>query len=353
MIGILTFFQCYNYGTFLQAYSLQKFLSENGLESEFINYRSRKSIENEYDSVLKADGKDFVLYMRILKKIVTFKLFHYKLKKTKHYYLREELSGLNYDSIIIGSDQIWCYSKEWGGVDTPFFSDKLNSKNIISYAASMGPDKYDQQHPRSILRLMKNFNNISVRDHNTYNFAVKASPRTPHLVLDPTLIYDFTKELKKIKQKPYALFYSDGLEPDKEVIEALLILCKEKKLRLISIGKKFEWCPINIISVSPFKWMSYMKNAEFIVTCMFHGLQFSIKFNKQFAMFLNTERENKCLDFLKRVDLCTRVVEKAEDLNALFATRIDYSPINEFLTKEKDKSISFLINNLTNRSDFL
>ena len=37
-IALLTFHNAYNYGAALQAYSLQKYLSEQGYEVEYINY---------------------------------------------------------------------------------------------------------------------------------------------------------------------------------------------------------------------------------------------------------------------------------------------------------------------------
>ncbi|WP_118194323.1 polysaccharide pyruvyl transferase family protein [Albibacterium indicum] len=124
------------------------------------------------------------------------------------------------------------------------------------------------------------------------------------------------------------------------------VLSRNKGLKTVSIGKKFDWADLNIISPSPFSWMGYVKNADFIFTCMYHGLLFSIKFNKQFAMFLIPERENKCLDFLKRIDLTSRVVRKVEDMNIVFGSQIDYSPINDFLKRERKISVSFLLSSL-------
>ncbi|MGN6050936.1 polysaccharide pyruvyl transferase family protein, partial [Pseudomonas aeruginosa] len=119
MIGILTFSRCYNYGAFLQAYALHRFLIDNGYDNELIDYRSKKSIDNELNSLLNERKGYTFLTLKIWFKILKFKIYHFKFKKTKHYFSREELSQKHYDLIIIGSDQIWCYSKEWGGVDTP------------------------------------------------------------------------------------------------------------------------------------------------------------------------------------------------------------------------------------------
>jgi hypothetical protein len=346
MIGILTFYQCYNYGAYLQAYALQRYLLDNGYENELINYRSRKSEDNEYRTIVSEDGKGWVQRVRILAKIVIFKVYHRKMKRSGRFYTREELSGKFYPTIIVGSDQIWCYTKEWGGLDTTYFSDGLHTDRIITYAASMGPDKWDQPHPRSIGRLIKNFSSISVRDTNTWQFAKLFHPAEPQLVLDPTLLYDFRKEERKVPLRNYILFYSDGLEPAGEMIKALRELARDNALKIVSVGKKFDWCDMNIVALSPFRWLGYFRNARFIFTCMYHGLLFSLKCNKDFAMFLNPGRENKCLDFLKRTGLENRVATDHAVLRQLFKLPIDYSPVNAFLEKQRDISEEFIRKNM-------
>jgi hypothetical protein len=351
MIGILTFFQGYNYGAFLQAYALQNYLLDNGHKNIFINYRKQKSIDNELDAVLRSERKNLLMYARMLIKIAKFKYYQRKFHKTKWINKREDLEKLAFDAVIIGSDQIWCYSNEWGGIDTPYFSNNLNSNHIISYAASMGPDKFDARHPRSIIRLMKNFRHIGVRDNNTYNFAKQFSNHEPQLVLDPTLLYDFKNEIKKVRLKNYILFYSDGLLPQQEVIDELKYLAKENNLKIVSVGKKFDWCDLNIISPSPLLWMGYVKYASFVFTCMYHGLLFSVKFNKQFAMFLTAERENKCLDFLKGINLQNRRIMSANDLNKSFNKTIKYEPVNDWLKIKKESSAAFLKQSLLIQPD--
>jgi len=351
MIGILTFFKCYNYGAFLQAYALHNYLLENDHDNILINYRKEKSINNELEVMLHSEKKDPVIYMKMLIKILKFKFYQRRLNQTHWINKRQDLEKIKFDTVIIGSDQIWCYSKEWGGIDTPFFSNNLNSGHIISYAASMGPDKFDAQHPRSIVRLMKNFRHLGVRDSNTYNFAEKFGSVEPQVVLDPTLLYDFKNKVKKVRLKNYILFYSDGLLPEQGVIDELRAIAKINKLKIVSIGKKFDWCDVNVIAPSPFLWMGYIKQASFVFTCMYHGLLFSIKFNRQFALFLNAERENKCLDFLKEAKLQHRAVKSAGELNNSFNSGIVYEPVNDWLKDKKDISKAFLKKSLSEKNE--
>ena len=74
----------------------------------------------------------------------------------------------------------------------------------------------------------------------------------------------------------YPIVLARPFRSDRHVLENLNIyfLAREKGLQIISIGKKFDWADRNIIAPSPFRWMGYIKNADFVFTCMFHGLLF-------------------------------------------------------------------------------
>ncbi len=344
MIGILTFFQCYNYGAYLQAYALHKYLIQKGYDNEFINYRSKLSEKNEYHHLVNVDGKKSGAYFRILLKMLWFKIYHRKLKKTKRLYRSEDLNTIQYQTVLVGSDQVWCYTREWGGFDPVYFSYGINARKIIAYAASMGPDNYDQEHPEVINSLMKNFDSLGVRDTNTYQFARLFSGKDPQIVLDPVCLYDFEKECKETTLEPYILFYSDALTPSDAVIEELQRTAKERGLMLVSLGKKFSWCGTNILSASPFEWLGYIKNAQFVITCMYHGLLFSIKYGKNFAVFLNEHRKNKCLDFLKNAELTDRVIDRETKFEAVFASPIDYTRVQQFLDEKRKASEVFLDN---------
>ena len=63
-------------------------------------------------------------------------------------------------------------------------------------------------------------------------------------------------------------------------------------------------------------------------------------------MFLIPERENKCLDFLKRTGLDNRVLKDSGQIHTLYNTIIDYSQVNIFIQEQKEISISFLNKNL-------
>ena len=75
-IGILTFCNGYNYGAILQCYALQRFLNNNKIDAEIINFKKEKMFNKK--------GYNFLSMSYLLRKIYAF--FYQKqikIKKTK------------------------------------------------------------------------------------------------------------------------------------------------------------------------------------------------------------------------------------------------------------------------------
>ena len=92
--------------------------------------------------------------------------------------------------------------------DVFFFGKNYNGKKI-SYAASIGKSdvsllENNKDLKTKITNLLEDFDNISVRDKNTFNFIKYLTKKEPEIVLDPTLIYTpkILENEKFIKIKP-------------------------------------------------------------------------------------------------------------------------------------------------------
>lgn len=74
-------------------------------------------------------------------------------------------------------------------------------------------------------------------------------------------------------------------------------------------------------------WLSYFRDAAFVVTDSFHGTAFSIIFNKDFYVFGNEKRGNSRFDsLLETFDLKDRMVSNVlpEEIE-----NIDWAKVNE------------------------
>lgn len=343
-IGILTFHDGINHGAYLQAYALQNYLKDMGYKNEIINYKNIVFTLNEYKCFLLA--RTPVKIAKNIAKIIKFKKCHKNLALTRRIFTKQKLSKVYFDVVIIGSDSVWNYTNPLNIFDSVYFSDAISAKKIISYAASFGPDSCIDLYPKELPTLFKRFDCISVRDNNTKCFVKKLTNEDADLVLDPTFLYGFEKEIIEPKYENYILIYSLGLTPSQ--IENITNLAKKLNKQIISIGYENKWCDKNIISVSPFEWLGFFKKADFIVTSMYHGTLFSIKFNKPFCSIVTPYRTNKIKDFLERMGLSDRIILSDSTItDKIYSKRINFEKVNNQLQKEMQTSEDFLKRCLT------
>ena len=165
-------------------------------------------------------------------------------------------------------------------------------------------------------------------------------------MLDPTLLLDETYwkcYFEPIKSKKYILVYQ--LHNDKNLGDYAKKLAKTKKLPLIRIsssfhqiirGGRFKWCP----TIGQF--LSYLKNAECIITDSFHGTAFAINFNTPFIEIIpNNGTETRNLSILQLTGLTERILYNRNNLD-LINKPIDFSSANTILLQERKKSINIL-----------
>lgn len=340
--GILTYHNGINHGGFLQAYALQNFLRSKNIETEVIHYKNWKYTIGELKYFLNP-RKPQNLFSNALK-ILKFRREILQLKLGKRIYDPKELRNDHFDNIIIGSDSIWNYTNSFSGFDPTYFSKDLNADNIISYAASFGPDKLDSAYPKEIQDLLRNLNAIAVRDDNSFNCVEKLIETQPTKVLDPTFLYDFHGEQKPCRTNNFILAYAIDLPEG--TINSVKRLAKQKNKKIVSIGYKHDWADVNVRSLSPFEWLGYFANAHAIITSMFHGTIFCVKYNKPFCTVVTPYRANKLRSLLKDLQLESRLALTGDDVEAILNTDIDYTKTQVSLDSKRKHSEQFLLSHL-------
>ena len=118
-VGILTFHRANNYGAALQCYALQETVKGLGHNVEIINYKQpyiekvyKPQIEKEeLCRILKRPRWYYGYFFKILPKrilpYIKYKLFRTVYLKTSKAFDKNKEILCRYDSIIIGSDQVW------------------------------------------------------------------------------------------------------------------------------------------------------------------------------------------------------------------------------------------------------
>lgn len=316
-IAILTRRAGYNMGSSLQAYAMGKFISDLGFPNETIRYdeysrflawRIRPAIENIQYFIVSLFPP---IFRRLVpKKYAYLKNRHDQIKRFEHFEQRYmNLTKKNYksskelskdfnshDAVICGSDQIWNPLMPDENFMLGFISDESRTKKI-AYAPSMGVTdaKYISEESK---QLIQRFDYLSCREAQGSAVIKQITGRDDiQTLIDPTLMVDkkvwedMANEVEQTPSEKYILVYflqlgSNTTESPNEYITRL----KEKtglpvyNVRMFNLINTIE-ADVQLDSLGPNDFLSYVKNASYICTNSFHCAIFSFIFQREFVVF--------------------------------------------------------------------
>ena len=358
-VGILTFSYSSNPGSVLQAYALQRVLSDQLMcDAHIINYHKEEAGKPKlgknvfYGPLRNWTPKNIVKWIaRIMEypsRMRPYKRFfkkYYDGYPTKRC-LREELGSLEsiYDKFVVGSDQVWNFNS--GNVDETFLLDfvKDDSKKV-SYAASFGNSEIPADKREVASELLSKFHSISVRESSGIDIVLELTKRSATLVLDPSLLLEKEQYLsmsKPPKQKNYVLLYLR--EECKELEAVARSFADSKGLEFVKILKHRK-CLKNGTpggAISPHEWLGYMSNSSYVFTNSFHGICFSIIFERQFFVDLlranRSETNPRMQSVLALFGLDTRLISG----NPNEIENIDYEMVNLRKAEMQKESLEYL-----------
>lgn len=371
-IGILSLPIHGNYGGVLQNFALYSVLRQNGYQVETINYKKAKHqrVKQSIFRLLRLCGGIFcVRYIACFNP--KFALLYYirefadkyiefsrTLKSSKD--LEKISSG--YDIFIVGSDQVWRKIFIYDDMGPYFFSFLTGkSQKRFSYAASLGTDdvEYNTQEIKYINHLIKEFCGVSVREQSSISLirdVMKWQCPEPQFTLDPTLLLDKEEYLHLIREanvkepSPLNLFYYvlDNNEEKARKIQNIADKLNLKPYTIYFSDKKKSGQVIKQGFIPKVEqWLACIYYADFVITDSFHGMVFSIIFNKQFLVWGNKERGaarfNSLLDVLQ---IRNRFITSEEVVPIESIGEIDYKKVNILLRQYRNQSFNYLANNL-------
>lgn len=345
-IGILTlsYPENRNFGASLQSYAVQKIFEKINKNVKLVNYNPNKlSLKNKIRFLI--DGKGFLEYS------VKF------LKFTKKCETLKDLRSLNneFDIFVVGSDQVW-RSKWLQDKLLHYYFDFVNdNKTKIAYAASFGVDFWegDKELSEKIKTLAQKFDYASVREESGIKICNDIFGIDAVCVLDPTLMIN-----KKDYQPILDDWKNDGYKKKKYIAHMLLDDTIELREESNNIGEYLK-SEINYIKGKDRKilgktitfynkvsqWLTYVKDAELVITDSFHCTVFSLIFNKKFVVVANPERGTARLEnLLGIVGLKERFFTNIKDIlkSGVLDENIDYVEVEKKLNVHREYSMSFL-----------
>lgn len=307
-IGIITLSGFSNYGNVLQNYALQEFLNGRGFSAETIWFENEG--KGSFDKVLlhlkRGDlGKSLVLKWKKSKDstgakqqlansrqnyIKNFCMEHilyseYRLNGKPTKTEKKEINAF-FDFLLVGSDQVWgLRGKELSAV---FFLNFVKKEKRNSFAASFGFSKIPYKSKRTRYnRLLRQMNNISVREIEGVDIVKNVSSKDATLLLDPTMLLSSDRWGKiatsfrtVMNTKKYVVVYTIG-ELSRQALKVVRDISTDRSLDVVVLNNP-EYP--EYFAISPGEFLDIIRNAECIVTDSFHGAVFSTIFRRPFLV---------------------------------------------------------------------
>ena len=362
-LGLLTFHNAANYGASLQAYALQKFLTDKGYDCEYINYVNA-SRGHEYsmtwhifDSLCHGKLTSAAAYLAgspflTLRKLRFNKFYSQYLKKTeKVYRTSAEAAELNgkYDRFIVGSDQVW--NPACNGDDTAFLLDFVkNNRERISYSSSFGVATIDEKHREAYKENLSSFHTLAVRESIGRDLIRELTGRDAQVVLDPVML--LTKEQwmqmvpDKKKKERFIFSYTNRDSQIADFFKTGYKLEGRKHYILSRYTRPQDFInPTSRVKygMSPQEFVSVIANADLVVSASFHCLAMSIILNRPFVAILTGDKgkDERPLNILRALDLESRILNPGMTVANVQAP-IDWESVNKKIEKLKASSVSYL-----------
>lgn len=357
-IGIITFHKALSYGSEYQSFALQQYLTKMGHTVEIIDYvperfkffnlvfkqtakRSFKERLIKFLPFATCKATEYLTTMQFVKK-------HLNLSKNCYSSLQDfEEKPLEYDVYVTGSDQVWNFNFDTLDIIKPYmlsFASKPAKK--ISYAASIGMESYDQLDPSvkdAVTKLLSEYSNISVRENRAVEILDSIGVASKW-VLDPTFLLksDDWKAIAKSKTNKGKYVFVYGLYRNKELYKFANKLAKENNLKVVNLANcyDFDLKAKNKVFVSCEKLLSYLRDAECVVTDSFHGTALSINMNTPLYVFPALRYNSRLASLVELLGLQNRYITNNDYDNKEIS--MDYTNVNSILDKEREKSYDFL-----------
>lgn len=312
-IGIITLHNTNNFGSWLQTYALYKKLRDNGIDVEVIDYLNEETVRRRRVTIHKALellkkkswGLNQILYKTVVKQIWFDIYTHRYIKTSRKKYDKSNIcrAGNDYDIFMIGSDLVW-YERAAHG-DYAYMLDFVrDDKRKFAYAASLGYEEIPKDQMKYYKKWLSRFQFITVREDSAKSVLKEIVNVPIEVVADPTMLLVKEEWLsfvrKTNKYGNYVLVYF--LDDQQRLLQLAKRYAHRHKCKVIFISDEHG---VNEQHISPkniTEFLSLIYYAKKVFTASYHGVLFSVYFEKQFA-YSNRKPESRMQSVAHRIGI--------------------------------------------------
>lgn len=370
-VGIVTIFDCDNYGAELQAYALPRALRARGFDARLIDYPFYKSPRFRRTplavpalplSLLNALKERAMACRRaclrrlagkaVRRRDDAFAAFREAIPRTGAFLSFDDLlrAPPAFDAYLTGSDQVW--NPRMGATLRPYFLDFLpEGARRLAYAASFGVPTLPPPAEAQYRRWLSRYEAVGCREASGVALMGRLCPSVPTAqVLDPTLLLT-ARDWRAVAAppdaaRPYLLVYelvrAPGLWPLARRWAAALGL---DVLRLC--GAPWERPRPGVRAVAdagPADFVGLFAGASAVLTTSFHGTAFSLLFSKPFYSVIPAGMANagRQRSLLEAVGLGDRLIPEREAAAFRPGEGPDWERVGARLEAARADSLAFL-----------
>ena len=357
-VGIVTVHRCFNYGACLQAYATVWFLRKQGYDAEIIDYTN--DYEQRFLKLSYKENERLLGYVTsLLKNLILRKNKYYKMglgKVSEMYPLSKqryrsitELSNVQYDVLVSGSDQIWnpCITN---GLDSVFFLEFGHAKKRISIASSIGSSELTTEDKDIIRNALKAYSAISVREQYAKDQIQQLTSKEICVISDPTLLFKKSdwdtliekSKYSKVKERYILTYFVSPQKHNNDYQQRVKEYAEKYQLPIWTIqfgGYRWKISSKRILGASMEDFLSLIANSSFVITDSYHGVVLSAILNKDFIAFKHVDNPIRTEEFLKDLGLETRMNMKPKDY-----CPINYTRVNRILENKRIHASNWIRN---------
>lgn len=350
-----------NYGSILQYYALQQYLTRFNVEAYWIRFmfptaQTLKEFVKKSSYWLRHGFriKNAYLHARTQMGFRTFMHGRCRVSPLKYGSLNKlKENPPKADIYITGSDQVW-----GGELEANYLTFAPQGKKKIAYAVSFGRRELTQEHQDNIQDWVRQFDAVSVREASGIDICKKMGVEAVHLP-DPTLLLDdvdyLPSDVARFERSKYVFCYFINEHNPKNLRMADIAgFCSRlgAELKVTGIEGPETVVPSKYIcQYAPEEWLNHYKYADYVFTNTFHGTVFSIIFRKQFCVMLQkgfSEKQNeRLLSLLNMLGLQDRILRHDQSIRDVIDKPVDWEHVEKVKAELRMKTDAFFERILT------
>lgn len=344
-ISIITMHAMHNPGSVFQAFALQKYLEKQGNEVEIIDYRPDYFYTE--GNGLKYWAKR-VLYYRAYEslkhKFSSFIKDNMNLSNRFVSYSELENQPFESDVYIVGSDQLWNSDFECGK-DPAFYLKFLKQGKKVSYSTSIGKSNIDDYNKQILVQNLKDFDALSVRELSSSTQLAEILGRKVEWVCDPVFLLsklDYKKYIYELPlMEPYVMVY---ISPKSEKLDRIVDYYHQKGMKVILLGgfTKRCYCDMHIKDAGPNEFLTYICNAQAVISSSFHATAFCHIFHKNFNTLVPERNGERIMSLLNKTGLQGKAITNDNISFVELEKEIDWDTVDKRLDDYVDSSKRYL-----------